>query len=54
VRKLIVAGMLAAFAGALVLPAIVAPQSAVAAEKKKGVEKTKAKTDKKKKPSGKM
>jgi hypothetical protein len=50
VRKLVLASMLAAFATAIAVPAIVAPQSAVAAEKKK----TKMKIEKKKKPSGGM
>jgi hypothetical protein len=50
VRKLVLASMLAAFATAVALPAFVAPQSAVAAEKKK----PKMKIEKKKKPSAKM
>lgn len=53
VRKLVVAGMLAAFAAAVALAPVVVPGSAVAAEKKKEI-KAKAKVEKKKKPTGKM
>jgi hypothetical protein len=50
VRKLVLVSMLALFATAIALPVLVAPQSAVAAEKKK----SKMKIEKKKKPSSKM
>jgi hypothetical protein len=53
VRKLVLAGMLAAFTAAVALAPVVVPGSAVAAEKKKEA-KAKAKVEKKKKPTGKM
>jgi hypothetical protein len=53
VRKLVVAGMLAAFAAAVALAPVAVPGSAVAAEKKKEI-KAKTKVEKKKKPTSKM
>jgi hypothetical protein len=53
VRKLVIAGLLAAFAAAVALPPVLVPGSASAATKKK-MEKTKMKVDKTKRPTTKM
>jgi hypothetical protein len=53
VKKLVIAGMLAAFATAVALPVVIGSQEAVAAQKKKSMTKMQ-KEQPKKKPSGKM
>ena len=51
-KKLVIAGMLAAFAAAVALPAVIGSQEAVAAQKKKST--SKLEKEKKKKPTGGM
>jgi hypothetical protein len=53
VKKLVIAGMLAAFATAVALPVVIGAQEAVAAQKKKSMTKMQ-KEQPKKKPSGKI
>ncbi|HEX6001280.1 MAG TPA: hypothetical protein VFZ16_18075 [Hyphomicrobiaceae bacterium] len=50
-KRLIIASMLAAFTAAVALPVVIGADSALAATKKKSIEKSKMQ---KKKPTGKM